>query len=238
LIRVGHKGADSLVPGNTIASFEKAVEIGVDLIEFDVLWTPEGHPRTPENERDPLVVAHDWNAVAAGPVPTLDRVLEAFTRPPLNRVRINLDLKLPGREAEVVAGLRRHGLTGRASVSTMEIPALRRIAELEPELPRGWTVPRVTRDWTSRRWLRPVVLTGAAVLRRQLPGRVRTGIRELGATSLWAFQGIVTPRLVETVKDAGASLNVWTVDDPDEVARFRAMGVDGICSNDPRLLQG
>ena len=38
ITRIGHKGADALVPGNTIASFEKAVEVGVDVIEFDVLW--------------------------------------------------------------------------------------------------------------------------------------------------------------------------------------------------------
>ncbi len=43
--RIGHKGADALVPGNTIASFEKAVEVGVDLIEFDVLWLEDGNPR-------------------------------------------------------------------------------------------------------------------------------------------------------------------------------------------------
>lgn len=237
MIRIGHKGADALVPGNTVASFVRAVEVGVDLIEFDVLWTPDGDPRRPGGTQIPLVVAHDWDAAAAGPVPTLDEALAAFTRPPLDRVRINLDLKLPGREDEIVALLRDHGLIERASVSTMEIPALERIGSLAPELPRGWTVPRVTRDWTSKRLLRPVVLAGASVLRRRLPGTVAAGIRRLGAGSVWAFHGIVTPRLVEAVHGAGADINVWTVDHPGEVARFRAMGVDGIVSNDPRLLQ-
>ena len=41
--RVGHKGADALVPGNTLESFGKAVEIGVDTIELDVLWLPDSH---------------------------------------------------------------------------------------------------------------------------------------------------------------------------------------------------
>ncbi len=237
MIRIGHKGADALVPGNTVASFRKAVEVGVDLIEFDVLWTPEGDPGLPGRERAPLVVAHDWEAAAAGPVPTLDEALAAFTGPPLDRVRINLDIKLPGREDEIVSALRNHGLAGRASISTMEIPALERIGGLEPDIPRGWTVPRVTRDWTSNRLFRPAVVAGAAVLRRQLPGRVGQGISRLGTGAVWAFHGIVTPRLVEAVHGTGAELNVWTVDDPDLVTRFREMGVDGICSNDPRLLQ-
>ena len=37
LIRVGHKGADAIVPGNTLASFDAALAAGVDMIEFDVL---------------------------------------------------------------------------------------------------------------------------------------------------------------------------------------------------------
>ena len=39
LIRVGHKGADHVAPGNTAASFEAALEHGVDAIEFDILRT-------------------------------------------------------------------------------------------------------------------------------------------------------------------------------------------------------
>ena len=35
--RVGHKGADLIVPGNTPESFDAALALGVDMIEFDVL---------------------------------------------------------------------------------------------------------------------------------------------------------------------------------------------------------
>ena len=35
--RVGHKGADLIEPGNTLASFDAALEHGVDMIELDVL---------------------------------------------------------------------------------------------------------------------------------------------------------------------------------------------------------
>lgn len=237
MIRIGHKGADALVPGNTVASFIRAVEIGVDRIEFDVLWLPDGNPALPAGERSGLVVAHDWEAAAAGPVPSLDEVLEAFTRPPLDRVEINLDIKLQGREDEIVSLVRAHDLVDRTSFSTMEIPTIERIGALEPDLRRGWTVPRVTRDWTSGWWKKPVVLAGGAALRRRLPRIVRAGIPRLGISTVWAFHGVVTPALVEAVQGAGSGLNVWTVDDPGEVTRFRTMGVDGICSNDPRLLQ-
>ena len=235
-LRIGHKGADALVPGNTVASFERAVEVGVDLIEFDVLWLPDGRPGAPAHRRSPLVVAHDWHAAAVSRPPTLVEVLDAFTRPPLDRVRINLDLKLPGREVEVVEALAATGLAARASVSTMEVSSLEVIAELDPAIERGWTVPRVTRDWTSIPWLKPVLGLAVAAARRRMPEIVSRRLPELGVHSVWAFFGVVSPALLGVTRAAGVELNVWTVDDPVRVRALSAMGVSGICSNDPRIL--
>ena len=70
-----------------------------------------------------------------------------------------------------------------------------------------------------------------------MPGQVRRGLSEFEVDSVWAFFGVVTPRLVETIHDADKKLNVWTVDDPARIEALRELGVDGICSNDPRILQ-
>jgi len=155
--RVGHKGAADLVEGNTIASFERAVEIGVDMIEFDVLRLRDGAPELPAADRSPLVVAHDWDDAAVRPRLTLEGALDAFTRPPLDRVEIDCDLKLPGREEELVAALGNRDLLERAMVSTMYVPSLNRIAALEPRLRLGWTYPLVTRPWDRRPLAKPAV---------------------------------------------------------------------------------
>ncbi|MBK5231766.1 MAG: glycerophosphodiester phosphodiesterase [Thermoleophilia bacterium] len=236
--RIGHKGADKLVPGNTVASFEKAVEIGVDVIELDVLWLESGHPDIPLDQRTPLVVAHDWPTAAAKEELTLYDALEAFTRPPLDKVIINLDIKLPGREAEIVEAARGHGIAGRIAVSTMEVSTVKAIGELAPEVSLGWTVPKVTRDWLSKPfWMKPALLVGLASVRRRMPRLVRQGIAELGVEidAIWAFYGVVTPALVKETRAAGVKLNVWTIDDRELIDKMLALGVDGICSNDPRL---
>lgn len=237
ITRIGHKGADALVPGNTVASFEKAVEVGVDMIEFDVLWLEDGRPEMPAAERSPLVVAHDWHAAASRERLTLEDALEAFTRPPLDEVRINLDFKLPGREDEALEILRRHGLGHRLSISTMEVSTVAWFRDNAPEISRGWTVPKVTRDWLSKpAWMKPALFAGLATVRYRMPGLVRKGIGELEPEAIWAFYGVLSPRLIEVVREAGLKLNVWTVDDPQRIAGLTATGVDGICSNDPRLL--
>lgn len=225
------------MPGNTVASFVEAVDIGVEMIEFDVLWLPDGKPSLPAAERSPLAVVHDWHAAGRVRPPTLDDVLQAFTRPPLDRVLINLDVKLPGREPEMVEAIHRHGLADRASVSTMELSTLHAVRGADPALPRGWTVPRVTFDWTAP-WLKPLLLLGAEVARRRLPKTVREGLPELEVESVWAWHGAVTEPLLAVTREAGVDLNVWTVDDPATVARLTRMGVSGICSNDPRILTG
>ena len=59
------------------------------------------------------------------------------------------------------------------------------------------------------------------------------------AGELWALhpnRSYVTPELVRASHDAGLRLNVWTVDDSDEIARFREMGVDGLMSNFPERI--
>lgn len=234
-IAVGHKGADAVVAGNTVASFAKAVEIGVDLIEFDVLWDRDGHPRLPAAERTPLLVAHDWHDAARRQPLTLGEALDAFLAPPLDRVGIDLDLKLPGREEEVVAALRERDLLGRAMISTMELSTLARVAELEPALRRGWTYPKVTRDWASKRWAKAPMLAALVAMRRRLPALAERTLPELGVEAMWVYHQLASRRLAAVTAAAGVTLFAWTVDDLERLRRLRELGVDGLCSNDPRL---
>ena len=99
--------------------------------------------------RPALLVAHDWGDAARREPLTLDEALDAFTRAPLDRVEIDCDLKIAGREDEVVAALAERGLVERASISTMEVSSLRVLRGLDSGLRLGWTVPKVTRDWNS-----------------------------------------------------------------------------------------
>jgi len=236
LRRVGHKGAAALVAGNTVTSFERAVEVGVEMVEFDVLWLPDGSPALPARSRSQLVVAHDWRDAASRPRLTLGEALDAFTEPPLDRVEIDCDLKLVGREEELVTALQERDLVGRVMVSTMYTESLAAIAALEPELRLGWTYPLVTKPWDRRRLARPLVLAALASMRRRFPSQARRRVPEIGAAAIWIFHQLASRELVAATRDLGIELIAWTVDDPARVAALRELGVDGIVSNDPRLL--
>jgi glycerophosphoryl diester phosphodiesterase len=245
VLRIGHKGADAIEPGNTLASFAAAVAAGCDVIELDVLrprrdfgaadeW--QRAPAGPAAGSGPLLVAHDWADAARREPLTLAQVLDAFTRPPLDRVRFDLDLKIAGREDEVVGALRERRLLERAMVSTMEVASVAYLRDSAPGLDRGWTLPKARRDWSRSRLLRPAYLAGAAALRARLPRIVRDRGPELGVWAAWVYHPLISRRLVEAAHGAGIAVVAWTVDDPARIAALAALGVDGICSNDPRLL--
>jgi glycerophosphoryl diester phosphodiesterase len=223
--RIGHKGADSIRTGNTIESFEAAVAEGVDMIELDVLRAREGH----------LIVAHDHEEARRRRPLNLSEALDAFREPPLDRVEIDCDLKLPGREAELAGSLAGHGLLERAMVSTMEIESLRKLRQLEPDLRLGWTYPKTRRDWTQYGWARPGIAAGLAAMRRRFPKMLTEQVPDLDVDAVWAYHHLVTRRLVEAAEQSGVELIAWTVDDLGRMVELVEMGVHGICSNDPRL---
>jgi glycerophosphoryl diester phosphodiesterase len=192
-------------------------------------------PPGPARATGPLVVAHDWGDARRRSPLTLGEALDAFAVPPLDQVVVDLDLKIAGREDEVVAALRERDLLGRAMTSTMEVRSIHVLRELEPDLRRGWTLPKIGRDWTRSRLARPLVMAGVATMRARLPAIVRRHAPRLQVRAIWLYQAVASPALAEAAHSAGCEVICWTVDDADRMRALLALGVDGICSNDPRL---
>jgi glycerophosphoryl diester phosphodiesterase len=225
--RIGHKGADAIVPGNTAESFDAAVEHGVDVIELDVLRATEGR----------LIVAHDYDDALSRRPMDLTEALDLFTEKPLDKVEIDCDLKLPGREAELAGALAGRGLLDRAMVSTQETESLLKLRQLEPELRIGWTYPKTTRDWTQYPWAQPALRAGIAALRRRYPAQLAKTAPELGVHAVWVYHPVITPKAVDVAHDLGLEIYAWTVDQAETMRDLIEMGVDGIVSNDPRLFE-
>ena len=219
LIRVGHRGAPAVAADNTLASFDAAVAIGVDMIEFDVL---PGRTRPGE-----LFVAHDYGALTRHPPLTLQAALAHFATARFDGVRLQVDIKRRGHEQAVVAALDEAGLRERAFISTAARGVLGRFREIAPDLALGWTVPDL-----------PLVNELPAVgglYRRGMPDRAAARIAAGEVDALVAHWSLVTEALVAAVKGAGGEIYVWTVDDGAMLARLAALGVTGVISNDPRL---
>ncbi|MDX6707593.1 MAG: glycerophosphoryl diester phosphodiesterase [Solirubrobacteraceae bacterium] len=226
--RVGHKGADHIAPGNTFASFEAALQAGVDMIEFDVLAEhPDGSGE--------LLLAHDWEDATQRTPHTLDEGLAHFGDAAYNGVELDVDMKFGGYEERVVRALREHGLADRSMISTTENSSLQYLRERHPDIPLGWSLPRMRRDPLRN----PITaIPAVAVLlyvRRALPGVAANRINRGEIEALMAHWRLITPRLAQAITRAGGQLYAWTVDDADRIAALERIGVTGVISNDPRL---
>jgi glycerophosphoryl diester phosphodiesterase len=223
LIRVGHKGAAALAPGNTLASFDAALAAGVDMIEFDVLAVARLGSE--------IYVAHDAGALDPRDPLTLAAALAHLSTPAFAGIRLQLDLKSAGSEERVIDALAHADALGRAFISTGRRRVLERIRELEPALRLGWTVPGIP-GVSGTPLLTPTL---GRLYRHLLPGRAGTHIRAGAIDALVPHWRLVTRELVEVVVAAGGEIYAWTVDDAGEIARLAALGVSGVITNDPRL---
>jgi len=226
LRRVGHKGADLIAPGNTLASFDAALAAGVDMIEFDVLR---------ERGSDRLILAHDYEDAARRSPPTLADGLAHLASERFSGIELDVDLKLPGYELRVLDALRAHGLTERALISSQERSSLGALRAADASVRLGWSVPKLRRD----PFRSPALAAPAAVvletLRAVLPWQAGAAIRARRCDALMAHWRLITPRLVRAVRAAGGELYVWTVDELPQMRRLERLGVTGVITNDPRL---
>lgn len=213
---IGHRGAAAVAPENTAASLEAAIAAGVDIVEFDIspgLRLGHSLDELPEEEL------------------SLDAALELLKA---HGVGAHLDVKLPGYEDAVLAAVRRHGLAGRALVSTAFAVSARRFAG--NGLPVAIGYPRDRLGVSNLRWPQPLTRAGAAALRTAMPGRIPVLLRWARADTLSLHHTLCSRAAVATAHRFDAPVLAWTVNDPTAVRRVTAAGVDGIVSDDPEIV--
>lgn len=224
MLVLGHRGASAHAVENTMAAFERARADGADGVELDVRLARDGQ----------LVVFHDEDLrrlagraerisdldigqigrveLAGGErIPRLDQVLEG-----LDPLLVNVEIKPPGwRSArEVVRAVHRcverAAAVDRVLVSSFDAAVVALVRQTTP-LRTGLLFHARQRRPLRRAWLAPILRPHALHPEKVLvDGAAMAGWRR-----------------------AGYAVNVWTVDDPDEVRRLARLGVDAIISNDP-----
>ena len=243
--RVGHRGAPALARENTLRSLELAVELGCDMLEFDVLDLADG-TLVLAHSNDLFEVSHgasrgrvrrrglDALRRVAPELPTLDEAL-AFCAERLPEIALQIDLKRRGVERAVVEAVRRHGLLERSWVSGFDAGSLRRVASIEPELARSYTLPRDRFGISKRGPLAPVVRRALASIGSSVPRRRPGLLARAKASAATLHHSVASTEAIARAHELGAAVYVWTVDDPELAERFIQAGADGIITNDPRI---
>jgi glycerophosphoryl diester phosphodiesterase len=220
---LGHRGAR--VPGvaeNTFAAFDLCLACGCDGFECDVRTTADSQ----------LIVCHDANILRL-PVEAMPyaRLVQALIEnrhlavsqvprhtPPLlkdvvasyrQRALLDIELKLPGLETQVVDVLAEHPISGSSLVSSFLPDVLKAMHSLNCNIPLGLISDqrRALELW-----------------------------RELPVAYVVPHWKLVTQKLIESIHEQGKKIITWTVNEPQTMKQMEDWGVDGLVSDDPQLL--
>ena len=235
MLNIAHRGFSAEYPENTLLAFEKALELGVDHLELDLQVTFDGH----------LVVLHDrsvdrttngsgeasdltlaeikeldagiWRGTEFDGlrIPTFREVLEGLSRPAMLVTELkfndNNDIR------KVVDLIEECEATERIVISSFDLEKLPEVKRLAPSIPT--TALLKTDDST-------------------VDERV-TRTLDLGCDTIGPRCSDTTLELVEAAHSAGLRVRAWGLgkDDGPELRRMIELGVDGMTTDRPDVLQ-
>ncbi len=220
---IGHRGARGHAPENTLLGFDAAMCLGAHWVEFDVQLhegelllmhdlrlerTTNGKGRLDEHSFAQL---RTLDAGKGQQIPTLQEALALIDQ----RIGVNIELKTWGGTGAAVANVLREVVAqgwplDKIQVSSFHLPELYEFHDLAPEIPIGVLLCGVPLDWASC-------------------------ATELGANSLNISDEFVDERIIADAHSRDLKVFVYTVNHPDEIARMKAIGVDGIFTDYPDL---
>ena len=216
---VGHRGACTLVPENTLPSFRAALEIGVNELELDLRATRDGqvvviHDASVDRTTDGTGLVseltfeqiRELDAGDGAQVPTFAEVLDATTG------SLQTEIKDPRAIDPMMAVLRdRPEAIARLAPTSFDTDSVGRLVQLLPDV----CVGLISKEASS------AVLDRAA---------------ELGAGRVLVRLAAATPEFVQQARDRGFRVDVWPVDTPEQVRRAVELGANGFTTDDPRIV--
>lgn len=212
LLLLGHRGARLYAPENTIAAFNLSLKHGVDGFEFDVRCTSNKQSIICHDRKlnRMAVRSRTWEQIQASC--SLDNkppCLEDVLELYSRTAFLNIEVKVRGMEQVVLQAIKRFPPQRGYFISSFLPSVVRKLHALDKTLILG-AVSKTY--WHLRRW-------------KNLPVRY-----------VVPHHNLLTPKLVETLHTAGKTVVTWTVNDPEEMQRVAKLGVDGIISDDTKLL--
>jgi glycerophosphoryl diester phosphodiesterase len=234
---VGHGGAGDFYPGNSRASVEKAIELGVNRIEIDVQVAGDGslvlvhdeHVLMGKRSVPIRSLKRDQIAGALDGLLTLDDVI-ALTR---GQCELLVDMKSPGYERPVAAAIERAGIAETTMVSSTYAWSLRTVRKHAPGVALGLSTGHISTVMRRNRLIR----VSSAILEVLLPAPTIAVARAIDAKALMLNYRVCGDTFVRMAHKAGLRVYPWTVNDVKPIRRMVELGVDGIISNRPDLVR-
>jgi len=225
ILKIGHRGAKGHVAENTLASFQQALDMGVDGIELDVHVCATGE----------LVVIHDF---------TVDRTtngtgeVHKMTLAELKKLRVDGEHSIPLLD-EVLA------LVNRKCLVNIELKG-RHTAKPVSDFVDTYVK---NRKWSYDDFIVSSFQREELLIMHEINKNIHLGIltqasvtqawewaMEFSAKAIHPHYSLLTESNVKKAQQAGLKVFTWTINDTEDIERIKSYHVDGIISDFPELL--
>lgn len=224
-LKIGHRGAKAHVAENTLESIQKALDIGVDMIEIDVHKCASGE----------LWVLHDF---------TLDRTTDGSGEIAKKSAKEIKELKIDGKHKIPLLTEVLDLIEGKCAIN-IELKGLNTAAPvcklISEKISLGkWKYTDFIVSSFQKNELFEVRNNDehihiAILSKASVPEAIELGKR-LKASAIHPSLGIITRDNTKLSHEAGFKVNVWTVNEREDIRRMIDFGVDGIISDYPNRL--
>lgn len=215
MLKIGHRGAKGHIAENTIASFEKAIELGVDMIELDVHLSKDCipvviHDTTVDRTTNAKgkVVDFTANEIQKISIPTLEDVLVLVE----NQCGINIEIKVFEATKPVLEALKKANFP------------------LEKIIVSSF-------DWEVLQLCHAEATTFAlGVLTETSVDDALTFAKTINAYSINPYYKLLNSQNVQEIHQNGFKIYPWTVNKPEDITFVKSLKVDGIITDFPERL--
>lgn len=247
---IAHQGGDGIWPGNTLYAFEKAVEIGADVLEMDGHITKDGHivlihdetvDRTTDgsgsveemtlDELKQLDAGFDWSDDDGRTFPyrgqgiQIPALAEVFERFPQMRYAIEIKRSGIPMEQPLCDLIRMYNMQEKVLIASFHDTSMRTFRTTCPEVATSASRGEVTK----------FVILGKIFL----SGLVAPGYQSIqppyDPEESYNIP-IMTKRFVREAHAKNIRVEPWTVNDPDLMRQYVEWGVDGLITDRPDLM--
>jgi len=244
---MAHRGGAGLWPENTMYGFERAVDLGVDMLETEIHSTADNilvlmHDSTVDRttngsgpiraftleELKTLDAGYNWTSDGGQTFPfrgcgiTVPTLEEVFTALPTARINIDIKQEKPSLVEPLCKTIRTFDMTDKVMVASFNSKVLKAFRRVCPEVTTSAGTGEVAFFFMVN-----MVFLGAvyrpACQAFQVP-EYSSGLR------------VLTKRFVETAHGLNLAVHVWTINEVTDMKRLLALGVDGIVTDYPDRL--
>ncbi len=226
MLVIGHRGAAGHKPENTLSSFQKALELGVDMVEFDVYVCRSGEVVVIHDDRlerttngSGYVVEKNFqelrqlDAGDSEKIPLLEEVLDLCA----GKTKVNIELKGLHTAEAVWLVLEKYLKQGKFQeedflISSFDHFELKKFQNFNPQIKLG------------------ALLEGIPLSLAQFG-------EDVGAYSVNLSLDFVNKEIIDDAHKRGLKVFVWTVNHPEDFRKMKNLGVDGVFSDYPERMK-